>query len=81
MPQRITGSITRLVAGDAGEPDRIFMQPDAHVDMRFVDGHHRRASGEIAVEGALEGRKVGDVIELELDDNPDPLLTRLTIVG
>jgi hypothetical protein len=81
MPQRITGSITRLVAGDAGAADLIFMEPDAHVDMRFVDGKHRRASGEIAIEGALEGRKVGERIELELSDNADPLLTTLTIVG
>ncbi len=77
---RITGHVTRLVPGELGGPDRIFMEPDRHVDLRYVDGKHRAASGEIIVEGALEGRKVGEPIELELSREADPLQTTLTVV-
>lgn len=76
---RITGYITRLVR-DEGEPDRIFFQPDRHIDLSNVDGKHRRASGELVVEGVLEGRTVGAPIEVELSREADPLLTTLTVV-
>lgn len=77
---RITGYVTRLIPGELGAADRIFVQPDAHIDLRWVDGKHRTAAGELMVEGNLEGRKVNDLIELELSGESDPLLTTLRVV-
>jgi len=79
MPQRISGTITRLVDVPGG-PETIFMMPDVHMDLRELDGRHRAGSGEIMVAAPLQGRKIGEPIELELSDQADPLERTLTIV-
>lgn len=77
---RITGYISRLIPGELGAADRIFFQPDRHIDLSNVDGKHRAGSGEMIVEASLEGRAVGGPIEVELSNDADPLAATLTVV-
>lgn len=77
---RINGYITRLIAGEGGEADRIFLQPDPETDLRYVDGKHRTGAGELVVEAPLEGRNLGERITVEVSGEADPNLTTLRVV-
>jgi hypothetical protein len=80
-PHRIRGYITRLIEPVPGDgAPLIFMMPETGADLRELDGKHKRASGEIVVEGELAGRQVNASIELELSGEEDPLERTLRIV-
>lgn len=62
----IPGTVTRLVKGEGGASDRVFMRPTDPTVLRKLDGSQYLASGEIAFPSKLDGLTVGDATECEV---------------
>lgn len=63
----IKGTVSRLVPGTNGDKDRVFFRPEDPGVLRELDGSKCCASGEIPVKvDSLEGRKVGDEVEFDV---------------